>query len=237
MQFLDLTLPSLEENLAFDEALLLQAEEGGGEWLRVWEWPAFAVVLGAAGRLSEDVNEAACLADGVPILRRASGGGTVVLGCGCLLFSLVLNIQRAAELTEILPSYQYILGRIRDALAVFQADLQVAGPSDLAVGGRKVSGNSQQRKRHHLLHHGTLLYDFELAKVARYLHIPRRQPGYRAGRRHGEFLVNLSARAGELRNSLRSCWQARQETQAWPDEAVKRLVAEKYSRLEWIRRR
>jgi lipoate-protein ligase A len=237
MQFLDVTLPSLEENLALDEALLLQTEESGGEWLRLWEWPTLAVVLGAAGRLAEDVNEAACLADGVPILRRASGGGTVLLGRGCLLFSLILSYDRAAELTEILSSYRYILGHIRDALTLLQPDLDVAGPSDLAFGGRKVSGNSQQRKRRHLLHHGTLLYDFELERVGRYLHLPERQPDYRARRPHGDFLANLKVSGEELKRRLRECWQAQQAAQILPEETVRRLIADKYSRVEWIQRR
>jgi len=237
MHLLDLTLPSVEKNLALDEAILLEAEERGGEWLRLWEWPAPAVVLGAAGRLAEDVDENACKTDNVPILRRASGGGTVLLGRGCLLFSLVLNYQRAAELTEIVPSYRFILGRVRDALCTLRPDLEVAGTSDLAVSGRKVSGNAQQRKRNYLLHHGTLLYDFEPQRVGRYLCLPKRQPAYRAGREHGEFLTNLGVSAVELKNRLLDCWQAQQVTQAWPAATVERLVADKYSRVEWTRRR
>src|SRR5262249_26463773 len=102
MQFLDLTLPTPAENLALDEALLLHAEAaGGGEVLRLWEWPSPAVVLGAGCQLAEDVDEAACLADGVPILRRASGGGTVLLGRGCLVYSLVLAYERSPALREI----------------------------------------------------------------------------------------------------------------------------------------
>src|SRR5262245_1919259 len=102
MYFLDLALDSLAANLALDEALLLEAEAGrGGEVLRVWEWSAPAVVLGAGCRLAEDVNEAACHADGVPIQRRASGGGTVLLGAGCLLYSLVLAYERSPFLREI----------------------------------------------------------------------------------------------------------------------------------------
>src|SRR5437667_5341974 len=90
MRFLDLTLPTAAENLALDEALLLEAEAGrGGEVLRLWEWSRYAVVLGAGCRLAE-VDEAACAADAVPILRRASGGGTVLLGPGCLCYTLVL---------------------------------------------------------------------------------------------------------------------------------------------------
>src|SRR5262245_52719195 len=114
MDWLDLTLPTAAENLALDETLLLEADAGrGSEVLRLWEWPESAVVLGAGGRLADDVNEAACRADRVPILRRASGGGTVLLGNGCLLFSLVLSYERSAALREIRSSYCFILGTIR----------------------------------------------------------------------------------------------------------------------------
>ena len=53
MQFLDHSLPTLAGNLALDEALLLDAEEmQRGEVLRVWRWPAPAVVLGAGGKIA-----------------------------------------------------------------------------------------------------------------------------------------------------------------------------------------
>jgi lipoate-protein ligase A len=74
MRYLGLTLPTPEENLALDEALLVAAEAGGGEVLRVWEWPRPAVVLGSGGKLTEEVDVSACRADGVPVLRRSSGG-------------------------------------------------------------------------------------------------------------------------------------------------------------------
>src|SRR5262249_47061978 len=118
MHFLDLTSPSPAENLALDEALLLAAEAGAsGAVLRLWEWPHPAVVLGTGCRLAEDVNEPACLADGVPVLRRSSGGGTVLLGAGCLCFSLVLSYDRDPALTQIASSYVYIFDRILRALA------------------------------------------------------------------------------------------------------------------------
>ena len=79
MRFLDLTLPTPAANLALDEALLLTAEANNGDdILRVWSWPTPVVVLGSGGILADDVDEAACRADDVPILRRASGGGTVL---------------------------------------------------------------------------------------------------------------------------------------------------------------
>ena len=65
------------------------------------------------------------------------------------------------------------------------------GISDLAVEGKKFSGNAQQRKRDHLLHHGTLLYSFDLDLLPRYLKAPPRQPEYRAQRAHEDFLGNV----------------------------------------------
>ena len=157
MFFLDLTLSSVAENLALDETLLLQAEQGGPEVLRFWEWPHAAVILGAGCQLALDVDELACRSDGVPLLRRSSGGGTVLLGKGCLLYSLILSYQHDPQLQSVRASYAWILGRMIEALAPLGTDLQQAGISDIVLGERKVSGNSQQRKRTHLLHHGTLL--------------------------------------------------------------------------------
>jgi lipoate-protein ligase A len=238
MQFLHLTLPTPAENLALDEALLLEAEAGrSGEVLRLWEWPQPAVILGAGCRLAEDVDEAACLANGVPILRRASGGGTVLLGPGCLLYSLVLNQEGAPGLQDITSSYRVILERVRAALADLLPGIELAGTSDLAAGGRKFSGNAQQRKRHFLLHHGTLLYGFDVGRVGRYLCPPGRQPEYRDRRDHAGFMMNLPIPGAALSRRLRTAWQAEDETTAWPRERVSRLCAEKYTRAEWTRRR
>src|SRR5947208_7957505 len=80
VDFLDLTLSEVAADVALDEALLLDAEAGrAGEVLRLWERPAPAVVLGSGCKLHEDVDVAACEADGVPLVRRSSGGGTVLL--------------------------------------------------------------------------------------------------------------------------------------------------------------
>lgn len=238
MHLLNLTLPNFLDNLALDEALLLEAEEGHGQpLLRLWEWPHFAVVLGAAGKLAEDVHEENCRFDAVPIARRSSGGGTVLLGPGCLLFSLVLPYSLAEELTQISSSYRFILGKIREELGSELGNIELAGTSDLAIAGRKFSGNSQQRKRKHLLHHGSLLYNFDLSKVGRYLKPPERQPDYRQGREHQSFLMNLTLTREEIEAKMRRVWEADTESFTWPVERVKKLVEEKYSQENWVRRR
>ncbi len=238
MKLLDLTLPTPAENLALDEALLLEAEDGrGGEVLRFWEWPHCAVVLGAGCRLAEDVDEAACRADGVPILRRASGGGTVLLGAGCLCYSLVLAYERSPALESIQHSYAYILDIVARALSPLVPEGVVhAGTSDLAVAGKKVSGNAQQRKRHHLLHHGTLLAGFDITLVRRYLRVPARQPAYRVHRGHDAFLDNVPASVPELKRRLQLAWPF-EPSADWPSGRVEKLVRDKYTREDWTRRR
>jgi len=236
VRYLDLTLTDAAANLALDEALLLEAEAGrGDELLRVWEWPAPVVVLGSGCKIATDVNESACRAAGVPIVRRSSGGGTVLWGRGCLLFSLVLSYERAVELLDIHESYRYILDRVVACLAL--EGVHREGISDMVLGDRKFSGNAQQRKRSHLLHHGTLLYEFDLTQVCQFLPSPLRQPEYRENRPHEMFLCNLSLTPEELKRRLRNQWEAFDDARTWPQDTMARLMSEKYGREEWHRRR
>ena len=235
---LDHTAATADENLALDEAMLLAAEAGEArEVLRFWEWPTRAVVLGAGGSVSIDVNEPTCMADGVSLHRRASGGGTVLLGRGCLLFSLVLSLGRAAELRDVNASYRWVLGRVRDALRPI-ANLDAVGISDLAWNGRKVSGNAQQRKSRFILHHGTLLYDFDVSAVGRYLLAPEREPTYRAGRGHDSFLANLPTDSRTLKQLLASQFGTElAELSASAMDRIPGLLIEKYRTAEWVQRR
>ncbi len=237
MHALDLTLPTLAENLALDEALLLDAEAGGPELLRFWEWPSQVVVIGAGGHWTQEANVAACRRDSVPIVRRSSGGGAVLLGPGCLMFSLVLAFERQPLLADLHGSYRLILKTIAAALAPLAPGIAPAGISDLAVAGRKCSGNAQQRKRTHLLHHGTLLCNFDLTQIPRYLAHPPRAPDYRRRRSHLDFVTNLQAPIANIKESLCLAWQALDPLTDWPQDLVRTLCEQKYDRTDWQQRR
>src|SRR5262249_46723042 len=140
MQLLDLTLPELADNLALDEALLLRAEAGGPEGLRCWEWQRLAVIIGAGGKWGEEADAPACQRGGVPVMRRSSGGGAVLLGPGCLCYSLVLAYNRRPALADLHASYRYILETIAAALAPLAPGIAPAGISDLAIADKKYSG-------------------------------------------------------------------------------------------------
>jgi lipoate-protein ligase A len=117
MKLLDLTLASPAENLACDEALLDRCEDGAGEeTLRFWEPREYFVVVGYADKVATEVNVAACTAHGVPMLRRCSGGGTVLQGPGCLNYALLLRITDDGSTRTISASNRFVMERNRAAM-------------------------------------------------------------------------------------------------------------------------
>jgi len=227
--------PSVARQLAFDEACLkrLDGEPDGVEWLRLWESPAPVVVLGAFGERAAEVELEACERDGVPVLRRASGGGTVVLAPGCLCFSLVLSLPARPGLVTTALSLDWVLERACEGIG--REGLVRAGVSDLTFAGRKVSGSAQRRLRRALLHQGTLLYDFDVALAERYLKTPARAPAYREGRSHARFIGELPDSAAALEAGLARSFGARDGPREEPD--ISQLMAERYGLEAWHRRR
>lgn len=216
-RLLDLTLPSPVENLALDVALLEELDaEGGDPVLRFWESHRHFVVLGPSCRLIDDVDVAACERNDVPVLRRASGGGTVLQGPGCLSYALVLPLTWDPRLANIRSTNQFILERMATALHRWEPETVFQGVSDLAIGGRKVSGNAQRRKRNALLFHGTILYAMQSDLIARYLKHPARQPEYRQDRPHEAFLRTIDASPGDLKQVIAEVWNAHSPLALWP---------------------
>jgi lipoate-protein ligase A len=240
MRHLDLTLPSPAENLACDEALLDWAESGeGAKCLRFWESPEPFVVVGYANKVATEVNVAACKTRRIPILRRCSGGGTVVQGPGCLNYTLVLPITKDGPLHSIAVANQFIMRRNRAAIEPevrsqkSEVRVAVRGHTDLAIGGRKFSGNSQRRRKHFLLFHGTFLLNFDLALIGDLLRMPSKEPDYRESRKHADFLTNINVSAEMLKAALQKAWDADAPLTNPPLEKIKTLARERYLANEW----
>jgi lipoate-protein ligase A len=235
MKFLDLTLPTPAENLACDEVMLNSCEAGAGdETLRFWEPPEYFVVLGYANRVSTEVNRAACEARLIPIMRRCSGGGTVVQGPGCLNYSLILKMGESGPLHSISSANRFIMERNRAALEkLLKRPVSVGGHTDLAIGGVKFSGNAQRRKKHCLLFHGSFLLSFNLALITELLPMPSQQPSYRQFRPHEDFLTNLDVGAAPTKRALREIWQATEQLEHPLRETIASLSRDRYETNAW----
>ena len=235
MKFLDLNFDKPAANLACDEALLelMESDPSSDECLRVWEAKNHFVVLGHSNRLRSDVNLGACDADRTPVLRRISGGGTVLQGPGCLNYAIVLNTS-GHRLKNINDTFAFVLDRHRDLVEhLCDGRVRIKGISDITLGGRKFSGNAQYRKSRFALVHGTFLLNFDLSLIEKYLTVPARQPAYRNGRGHLQFVTNLRVDPAALRERLQQVWAARDLFQNAPLRRMDQLVRDRYERSEW----
>jgi lipoate-protein ligase A len=221
MHFLNLTLPLPEENVALDTMLLDACEAGelSGEVLRLWQPDQHFVVLGRSSDPTVEVNLAACRRKNIPILRRASGGGTILAGPGCLMYAVVLR-HELQESRSISRCHEHVLKQMVASLAPLVPSVRSAGTSDLAIQTedtlKKFSGNALRMKREFFLYHGTLLYDFDLDLVGELLASQTREPLYRANRPHGAFLANLPVTREQLTEALVTGWQALEPLTNWP---------------------
>ena len=243
MKQFNLEFETPAESLAADEALLDQCEAGAaGETLLFWEPRQTFVVVGYANKTATEVNLAACAARGVPVLRRSSGGGTVVQMAGGLNYSLILRITAGGPTRNITTTNQFIMEKNRAAIETLaakfaiknsQLKISVRGHTDLCLGDLKFAGNSQRRRKNFLLFHGTLLLNCDLKLISELLLMPSLQPDYRSSRSHEEFVTNLDLPAETVKAALTQAWNANEELKNPPVEEIKKLAREKYSSNDW----
>lgn len=214
MLFKKISFKTPEENIAYDDVLLHLAEKANTqEVLRLWESPEYFVVLGRISKEDEDVNWLSVKRDGIKVIRRSSGGGTVLQGKGCLNYSLVLSKGKCREVADLKRSYQYILTKVISALKRLNVDAEFYPISDIAIKGTKmkISGNAQKRGKNFILHHGTILYGFDIEKIGQYLLMPKSMPDYRKKREHQEFVSNISISAVDFENEIKKEFDIDQE--------------------------
>ncbi|QDU54507.1 lipoate--protein ligase family protein [Aeoliella mucimassa] len=241
MHLLNLTLDQPAANLALDEALLHLCEQGESAGvLRFWETAEPMVVVGRASRIVEEVHQQECQHRLVPVLRRISGGLSIVTGPGCLMYTVVEPV--APHQTDIDGLHQRVLDKMVHAIRGLGLPIERAGTSDLTIVGgdghrRKVSGNSLRLGRGAYLYHGTLLYDFDLPLIPTLLKQPPRAPEYRDGRSHDDFIANLPTTADQLRQAIAQEWDASEQFSSWPRDKMEALLATKYKLDEWNRSR
>ena len=236
------TLPPLitaAEQLAVDEALLNEAEFGNltTPIVRTWQATVPAVILGSSSQLRQEVNHEICAKLDIPVLRRPSGGATVILGPGCVMWSVITPFKDKPSLDAIHAS---MLEPLAAELSKVGQPVVREGTSDLVVstaeGIKKVSGNALRVRRHSVLYHGTLLDSFPLELVGQLLQHPPREPQYRMERHHEEFLANLSIGRKHIDNAVQTAFSAWNARTTWPSDEVHKLVESRYGQFRWTER-
>ena len=205
--WLDQTLPSAEENLALDEALLEACDAGElPATLRFWEPQGPFVVVGYSNSIGSEVDRAACQRAGIQILRRCTGGGTVVQMPGVLNYNWVSFIPESGPLATLAGTNAWVMKRVREALSTLPGmggRLSIRGTTDLCLDHQKCIGSAQRRKKNALVFHGSILLDAKLGLLESVLRMPTKQPEYRAGRSHQDFCINLQLDSQSVKAALK----------------------------------
>jgi lipoate-protein ligase A len=172
-----------------DDRMIERTREDGQPRVRVYCLRETAVVIGRGGKPEVELNAAAIRADGARVYKRPGGGCSVVLDPGNLIISVTLPLP---GIGGIKGAFDAISGWLIAALAASGVpDVEQRGVSDLTIGDRKIGGSCVYRTRGLLYYSSTLLVDPDFELIDRYLPHPPREPDYRAGRRHRDFLVSL----------------------------------------------
>jgi len=185
-----LTEPNPMVDMQLDEDLI-ERVRGGLPWAyRTWEPEQTAVVLGRNNRADIEVHEAHCQADGVPIVRRRGGGGTVVLAPGVVVISLVKQVRQQFHFQEYFWQINTLIIDALQRLGI--EELSQQGHSDICLGNRKILGSSMYGSKNLLFYTASLLVAGNLELIDRYLRHPSQEPEYRQGRSHQDFLTTIN---------------------------------------------
>ncbi|CRX37533.1 lipoate--protein ligase family protein [Estrella lausannensis] len=186
LTYLHTTMMPIFAQLQLEEALLRVSKEN---ICLINRGSPPAIVLGISGKPEEWINLSAWSQNPVPVLRRYSGGGTVVVDENTLFVTFIMNGTEIAVPSQIQAVHAYFETLWQKAFYPHPFRLI---ENDYVLGSRKVGGNAQYLARDRWVHHTSFLWDFKpehMGLLAR----PPKMPSYRQERGHLDFLTTLSS--------------------------------------------
>lgn len=166
---------------------------------KLWVPEGRALVIGHSQDPERELISEAVRRGGIPVHRRMGGGGAVLLSPACACVGLRFARRKGVTLHDYFEAGSELIKRT--VAKAFGLDLKTHGISDLALADsagrlRKVAGCSLYMPRDFALYLASILVNPDLGEIATYLSHPSREPDYRSGRDHGDFLVGLGEACG-----------------------------------------
>ncbi len=150
-------------NLALEEYVLKYLEDKD-DYVLLWQ-NENSVIIGRNQNTVEEINTSYVKEHDVSVVRRITGGGAVYHDLGNLNFSFVTKLK------DNLNNYEKFTAPVIEALKSLGVPAEFHGRNDIVVDGKKISGNAQSFFKDRMLHHGTILFDANLATVADVLNV------------------------------------------------------------------
>ncbi|KAF8378694.1 hypothetical protein HHK36_030043 [Tetracentron sinense] len=135
------------------------------------------IVMGMSGKPVELIELESVLRDRVPVIRRFSGGGTVIVDCGTIFVSFICNKDAVPGLQPYPHPIMSWSGLLYNEVFRGIGDFHLR-ENDYVFGNRKFGGNAQSITKNRWIHHTSFLWDYDARNMA-YLKLPTRAPEYR----------------------------------------------------------
>lgn len=174
-ELLDAGLQHPAMQMAIDEVVARQVGEGTrGPTLRVWEWASNAVIIGSFQSLSNEVDLEAAARHGATVVRRISGGGAMFVEPGNTITYSLYVPGTLVEGLSFADSYAFLDAWVIRALRELGVEATYVPLNDIASPLGKIGGAAQKRLASGVvLHHVTMSYDMDAAKMLDILRIGR----------------------------------------------------------------
>ena len=148
------------------------------------------IVLGASNNPEESLNIENVVVDNIPVYKRNSGGQSVVITPKTIIISVVLFNKNYSKPKEI---FQIINTEIIKSLQKLGInDLFHKGISDITINEKKILGSAINKKKEKIFYHAMLNYDQNPDILECYLKHPKKEPDYRKGRSHKNFVTSIT---------------------------------------------
>lgn len=147
------------------------------------------IVLGASNRPEESLYVEKVVQDNITVLKRPSGGQTVILTPNNLLIATVFHHLEEIQTKEIFNQINQLLITAFENAGI--SGLSLKGISDIAIADKKILGSAMYKNKDALLYHAVLNMGEPAATFEKYLKHPSKEPDYRNGRSHKEFVTSL----------------------------------------------
>lgn len=239
-------------NMAIDEAILTaRMQRVVPNTIRFYCWKPSAVSIGKFQSMQNEVQLENCKKEGVDVVRRVTGGGTVYHDSEDEITYSVVADKRDLNATDITVVYARIYSGLVEALRIlgitadFNEGNQKTCPN-LTIKGKKISGSAQCHKRGIVLQHGTLLLNVDLKRMFSLIRVPWAETYAEVVNVARNKITSLSAELGrqvsveEVNDALIIGFQealntrlARSGLTPYEQERAERLCKEKYATDEW----
>lgn len=166
----------------------------------VWRPDKTYVVLGRANNVAAALVTNNILEDNVEVLKRPSGGETVILTPNMLVYSAKMRFDKTTNTKATFSKINKSL--IKHLVDIGIENLSSKGISDLSIGAKKIAGSSMYLQKDIIFYHAVLNISENPSLISRYLKHPSKEPDYREGRSHEEFVTSLKSEGYDLAPDL-----------------------------------